>query len=110
MKADVIAYVKNTLGVQDAEIPEFLDSFLASFRPCADALRAMRDAPTEDGIRRVTHTLYGFSQNIGASDIYDAAVRLNAAAKAHDAAGCTAGIDAVLDLYDKYKAEISSAD
>lgn len=107
MKAEIVAHLKSAFGLSDAEVPEFLDSFIDSFRPCAEELRGMRDAPAETGIRRVTHTLYGFSQNIGAMDLYEAAVRLNTAAKAQDEAGCKAGIDEVLDLYEKYKAEIA---
>ncbi len=105
MKKEVLLHLKEMLGLEDAELAEFYDAFMSSFGECADALRNLASPAEFMEIRRVTHTLFGFSQNVGAFDLFEKATTLNTSAKAEDAAGCATGIDAVLKLYEAYQAE-----
>ena len=92
-------HVKATLGIADEEMPEFIGTFMESFGECANRLKEMGEPPDYQVIREVTHKIYGFAQNMGAFDLNDAALLLNAAAKQSDAAACVAGIRLVTKLY-----------
>lgn len=103
MKKDVLDYLRGSLGLDDSEAMPLYDAFLESFGKTTDDLRAT--APTDfEGIRRVTHAIIGFSQNLGAQDLFAAAKALNASAHACDAAACESGAAAILALHDAYLA------
>ena len=105
MKKDVINYLVDSLGLSGDELPEFYDTFIASFDECAQELSGLTSFTDFMGIRRITHTLIGFSQNVGAMDLFEAARTLNAAAKAEDPPACEAATRALLQLHAAYKAE-----
>lgn len=105
MKADVVKHLTEVLGLEKEELPEFIDAFMTSFGDCINQLAAIPSADDFMAIRRVTHTLFGFSQNVGAFDLYERAVTLNTSAKALDVNACKAGIAALNDLYAAYQAE-----
>lgn len=105
MKADVRTYLRETLGLDDAEMPEFIDTFMETFKECVDALGVEGVNSDFMEVRRVTHMLIGLSQNVGAMDLYREAFALNASAKALDPAACADGIGRVAALYDAYLAE-----
>ena len=107
MIADVRAHLQTTLGLPAEMLGEFVDSFMASFDESAAALKPFADdaAPDWLEIRRVTHTIKGYSDGVGAADLRALSDALNAAAHAEDAAACRAGARAILDLHARYRAE-----
>lgn len=101
MIAEVRNYVEETLGITDeAEMKDFLDTFMQSFGESVKELRALGNPPDMQVIRAVTHNIYGFARSIGAMELNDAALLLNAAAKQNDPDACAAGIRLVISLYD----------
>ncbi len=101
MIAEVRRYVGETLGITDeAEMKDFLDTFMQSFGECVKELRALGNPPDVQVIRVVTHKIYGFARSIGAMELNDAALLLNVAAKQNDPDACAAGIRLVLALYE----------
>ncbi len=105
MKKDVIDYLVTAMGLTMEDTPELYESFIGSFADCVGDLRAMPDYTDFMAIRRVTHTLIGFSQNVGAQDLFEAARALNLCAKAEDSDGCARAAQAIFDLYAAYRAE-----
>lgn len=101
MKQDVLDYLHNDLGLGDADAMPLYEAFLDSFKETTDDLRATEPSDFE-GIRRVTHAIIGFSQNLGAHDLFLAAKALNASAHAADVAACEAGAAAILALHEAY--------
>ena len=101
MKQDVYDFFSRELGLGADEIGPLYETFVDSFSEVAGELRGTQ--PTDEaGLRRITHAIIGFSQNVGALDLFEAAKTLNAAAKAGDAAACQAGMARILALYDDY--------
>ena len=104
MKQNIIDYLTSELGLPVEAVPEFYDTFLNSLAECLGQLREA-DGPTPDylAIRRATHTIKGFARNVGANDLGDAAVALNAAAHAADAPACSLGIRDIESMYIAYR-------
>ena len=101
MKQDVYNFFSNELGLGPDDIGPLYESFVDSFGEVARDLR--QASPTDETeLRRITHAIIGFSQNVGALDLFDAAKALNAAAQAGDAPACEAGAARILALYDEY--------
>lgn len=92
-------HLKATLDVSDEEMPDFIQTFMDSFTECADTLKGLTTPPDYTVIRGVTHKIYGFAQSIGAMELNDASLLLNAAAKQLDPDACAAGIRLVLQIY-----------
>ena len=105
MKQDITNYLVSELGLDEADVPELYESFIGSFAECVNDIRALKSFSDFMEIRRITHTLIGFSQNVGATDLYEASRELNLRAKAEDPAGCELAAQGVIDLYGKYLAE-----
>ena len=105
MKQDITNYLVSELGLTEADVPELYESFLGSFAECIKDIRALSSFSDFMEIRRITHTLIGFSQNVGATDLYEAARELNLCAKAEDVSGCERAAQGIIDLYGKYLAE-----
>ena len=105
MKQDIANYLVNELGLTEEDVPDLYESFIGSYADCVKDIHALSNFSDFMEIRRITHTLIGFSQNVGATDLYEAARALNLCAKAEDAAGCATAAQAVIDLYGKYMAE-----
>ena len=101
MKKDVLDFLRDELGLEPDEVGPLYESFMDSFVEIANELRSMSrdDVP---GLRRVTHSIIGFSQNVGAIDLYEAAKELNAAAKSDDLDARDAGMAKIAALYDAY--------
>ena len=93
------SHLKATLDVSDEEMPDFIQTFMDSFTECADTLKALSSPPDYTVIRGVTHKIYGFAQSIGAMELNDASLLLNAAAKQLDPDACAAGIRLILKIY-----------
>jgi len=92
-------HLKATLDVPDGEMDDFIKTFMESFSECAEALRPLGTPPDYETIRQVTHKIYGFAQSVGASELNDIALLLNAAAKQRDPEASAAGIRLVLSFY-----------
>ena len=105
MKQDIANYLVNELGLTEADVPELYESFLGSFAECIKDIRALSSFSDFMEIRRITHTLIGFSQNVGANDLFEASRDLNLCAKAEDVPGCERAAQGIIDLYGKYLAE-----
>ena len=108
MKADLERNLRETLPVPltDEEVHEILSTFMDSFTKCADELRGISDGTDFEAIRRITHSLKGFSANIGAHDLHALALTLNAAAHAADPAACASHIREILLLHARYLAAL----
>ena len=105
MKQDIANYLVSELGLGEADVSELYESFLGSFAECVNDIHALKSFSDFMEIRRITHTLIGFSQNVGASDLYEASRELNRCAKAEDSAGCERAAQGIISLYGKYLAE-----
>ncbi len=105
MKQDIANYLVSELGLSEADVPELYESFLSSYAECIKDIRALSSFSNFMEIRRITHTLIGFSQNVGATDLFEVSRALNSCAHAEDPAACEKAAQAIVDLYDKYMAE-----
>lgn len=105
MKNEVLQFLSDSLGLEDGELPEFYDSFMSSFASCVDGLKALSSPGDFASIRAITHTLFGFSQNVGANDLFEISTLLNMAAKAEDKELCALHIDGLVKLFDAYRQE-----
>lgn len=81
MITDIVNHLKDMLELPDEEIPEFIDTFLVSLDDCCEQLKTEMENPDFSAIRIITHTLSGFTANMGAEDLLAAAKELNAAQK-----------------------------
>ena len=110
MITDVKNHLSTSLGLPDELLGEFVDSFMSSFDKTAEELKPFAEgseSPMPDWmeIRRITHTVKGYSDGVGAADLRALSDALNAAAHAQDAAACRAGAKAIRDLHARYAAE-----
>ena len=106
MTDDVLRHMRDALHLGDDEIPVFYGMFLRTFESAVEGLRGAFANPSRPdflAIRSATHSLVGFSRNIGAVDLGDAAKALNAAAHAGDAAACALGASDIEELYRHYR-------
>ena len=108
MNEKIVRHLRDDLGLDEADIPAIYASFLGTLEECANNLRAAANPPDYTAIRAATHTIIGFSRNVGAIDLGDAATALNAAAHAADAAACACGISESCELCDQYRSEASA--
>ena len=84
MKADIAAHLKELLELEDDEIKEFYDAFIKEFdKSCVDLQEPGVDSDFQK-LRIITHTMFGYCENMGAMDIFALAKELNAAAKAEE--------------------------
>lgn len=104
MNENVVRHLRDALGLEPEEIPELYGTFLRTFAECLGRLRAAADPPDFIAIRGATHTLMGFARNVGAADLGDAALALNAAAHAADPGACALGVREIEELYQRYQA------
>ena len=108
MLSDVKNHLMTSLGLPEEMLTDFVDSFLQSFDESVAALKPFADgsaAPDWMTIRRITHTIKGYADGVGAMDLRALSDALNAAAHAEDAAACRSGAQAILDLRARYAAE-----
>lgn len=105
VKQDIYRYLETNLGLSRPETDEIYALFLRDFHTLAESLSQQEEEPDILKIREITHSLYGFSMNIGAEDLHHAAVALNASAKANDREGCRRGVRLLLTLHDTYQRE-----
>lgn len=101
MKQDVFDFFINGLGLSTEDAQPLYDTFLESFGEMVDALHAA-SPDDEMELRRITHSIIGFSQNVGAMDLFEAAKSLNACAKAHDVPGAADGVARIISLFEHY--------
>ncbi len=104
MKKDVFDFFTGELGLGQEDAQSLYDTFMSSFGEVVADLRKASPAD-EMELRRITHSVIGFSQNVGALDLFEAARVLNACAKAHDVPGSEAGIARIIALYEAYARE-----
>ena len=105
MKADIAAHLKELLELEDDEIKEFYDAFIKEFdKSCVDLQEPGVDSDFQK-LRIITHTMFGYCENMGAMDLFALAKELNAAAKAEDVPTCQASIQKIFRMHDAYLAE-----
>ena len=105
MKSDIAAHLKELLDLEDDEIQEFYDAFIKEFdKSCADLQEPGVDSDFQK-LRIITHTMFGYCENMGAMDIFALAKELNAAAKAADTPACRESIQKILKMHEAYLAE-----
>lgn len=104
MKQKIIDYLKTTLELTNDEAVDFLKDFFESFDQCCSQLQSQLTLPVPDfsTLRFVSHTLTGFCDNMGATDISTLARELSAAAKKTDSEECKNQIKAILSLNKEY--------
>ena len=107
MLTDVKQHLMTTLGLPEEMLGDFVDSFLMSFDESVAELKPFAEGATPDWmtIRRITHTIKGYADGVGAEDLRALSNTLNAAAHAEDADGCRNGAQAIIDLRARYAAE-----
>ena len=105
MKADIAAHLKELLELEDDEIKEFYDAFIKEFdKSCVDLQEPGIDSDFQK-LRIITHTMFGYCENMGAMDLFALAKELNAAAKAEDVPTCQASIQKIFRMHEAYLAE-----
>ena len=105
MKADISAHLKELLELEDDEIQEFYDAFIKEFdKSCTELQEEGVDADYQK-LRIITHTMFGYCENMGAMDLFALAKELNAAAKAADTPACQASIPKIFRMHEAYLAE-----
>ena len=105
MKADIAAHLKELLELEDDEIQEFYDAFIKEFdKSCVDLQENGVDSDFQK-LRIITHTMFGYCENMGAMDIFALAKELNAAAKAEDIPACREAIQKIFKMHEAYLAE-----
>ena len=105
MKADIAAHLKELLELEDDEIKEFYDAFIKEFdKSCVDLQEPGVDSDFQK-LRIITHTLFGYCENMGAMDLFALAKELNAAAKAEDVPTCQSSIQKIFRMHEAYLAE-----
>ena len=105
MKADISAHLKELLELEDDEIQEFYDAFIKEFDKSCEELREEGVDSDFQKIRIITHTMFGYCENMGAMDLFALAKELNAAAKAEDVPTCQAAIQKIFRMHEAYLAE-----
>ena len=105
MKADIAAHLKELLELEDDEINEFYDAFIKEFdKSCVDLQEPGVDSDFQK-LRIITHTMFGYCENMGAMDLFALAKELNAAAKAEDVPTCQTSIQKIFRMHEAYLAE-----
>ena len=105
MKADIAAHLKELLELEDDEIKEFYDAFIKEFdKSCVDLQEPGVDSDFQK-LRIITHTMFGYCENMGAMDLFALAKELNAAAKAEDVPTCQVSIQKIFQMHEAYLAE-----
>ena len=105
MKSDIAAHLKELLDLEDDEIQEFYDAFIKEFdKSCADFQEPGVDSDFQK-LRIITHTMFGYCENMGAMDLFALAKELNTAAKASDGPACQASIQKIFKMHEAYLAE-----
>ena len=105
MKADIAAHLKELLELEDDEIKEFYDAFIKEFdKSCVDLQEPGVDSDFQK-LRSITHTMFGYCENMGAMDLFALAKELNAAAKAEDVPTCQSSIQKIFQMHEAYLAE-----
>ena len=105
MKADIAAHLKELLELEDDEIKEYYDAFIKEFdKSCVDLQEPGVDSDFQK-LRIITHTMFGYCENMGAMDLFALAKELNAAAKAEDVPTCQASIQKIFRMHEAYLAE-----
>ena len=105
MKSDIAAHLKELLDLEDDEIQEFYDAFIKEFdKSCADLQEPGVDADFQK-LRIITHTMFGYCENMGAMDLFALAKELNTAAKAGDVSSCQESIQKIFKMHEAYLAE-----
>jgi len=105
MKADIAAHLKELLELEDDEIKEFYEAFIKEFdKSCIDLQEPGVDSDFQK-LRIITHTMFGYCENMGAMDLFALAKELNAAAKAEDVPTCQASIQKIFKMHEAYLAE-----
>ena len=95
MKADISAHLKELLELEDDEIQEFYEAFIKEFdKSCIDLQEPGVDSDFQK-LRIITHTMFGYCENMGAMDLFALAKELNAAAKAEDVPTCQTSIQKI---------------
>lgn len=105
MKADIAAHLKELLELEDDEIQEFYDAFIKEFDKSCTELREEGVDSDYQKLRIITHTMFGYCENMGAMDLFALAKELNAAAKAADTPACQASIQKIFRMHEAYLAE-----
>ena len=105
MKDDIAAHLKELLELEDDEIQEFYEAFIKEFdKSCVDLQEPGVDSDFQK-LRIITHTMFGYCENMGAMDLFALAKELNAAAKAEDVPTCQASIQKIFKMHEAYLAE-----
>ena len=105
MKAYIAAHLKELLELEDDEIQEFYDALIKEFdKSCTELQEEGVDADFQK-LRIITHTMFGYCENMGAMDIFALAKELNTAAKAEDVPTCQESIRKIFRMHEAYLAE-----
>ena len=105
MKADIAAHLKELLELEDEEIQEFYEAFIKEFDKSCEDLQEQGIESDFQKLRIITHTMFGYCENMGAMDLFALAKELNAAAKAEDVPTCQASIQKIFRMHEAYLAE-----
>ena len=91
-------HAREVLHLPEAFLPRFRESLEKTVNDSVTALSAIdRENPDYTEIRRITHILMGFGGTIGAQELGEDAILLNAAAHAQRPDACAIGIRRLLE-------------
>ena len=89
-------YVAEALGLEGAELEDFVDSFLVSWKQAADDFAAQAESPDLAKIREINHRVRGLLGTVEIPALAAVNEEINAAAKAGDLAAVKAAIAKIL--------------
>ncbi len=98
MRNEIETHLKTVFELSDEDVAEFYAAFLESLDDCCRQLEEAGEPLDFAKVRVASHTLIGFTGNAGAAELLEASRKLNAVAKAADAAACRDQINEILRL------------
>ncbi len=100
---DILAYLKESFEIEGESAEELVVSFIESVAEHITEADAFLSSASWTDLSRVGHTLKGSGANVGANALSEVGKALEFAAKAEDAAACSASIARLKEMYSELK-------
>ncbi|WP_303055216.1 Hpt domain-containing protein [Victivallis vadensis] len=86
MKEMIVAYIRDNMGLDEEFAGELIDDYRSTITEYIGKAHAAIEASDAAGMRRIGHTIKGFSANIGAEPVRVLGLKLQEAGEAGDVA------------------------